>query len=219
MDQALLDHLLSYLTDRRRDIFKKVLAERTRHFTVVTEDIYQLHNTSAVMRSCEVFGIQDMHVVEESLGMNLDREIAIGAQKWVDIQRHDTVSKCVEQLRSKGYQIIATTPHDDAQSLEDFDVSKKTALFFGREADGASDEVMQCADGYLKIPMFGFTESLNVSVSAAIILQNIVSRMRNENVNWELNKEECVELEFKWAKKTIKRVDEIIARFQEQKNL
>jgi len=171
------------------------------------------------MRSCEVFGIQDMHVVEESLGMNLDREIAIGAQKWVDIQRHDTVSKCVEQLRSKGYQIIATTPHDDAQSLEDFDVSKKTALFFGREADGASDEVMQCADGYLKIPMFGFTESLNVSVSAAIILQNIVSRMRNENVNWELNKEECVELEFKWAKKTIKRVDEIIARFQEQKNL
>jgi tRNA (guanosine-2'-O-)-methyltransferase len=204
LNQALLDHLLSYLTERRRDLFKKVLAERTRHFTVVTEDIYQLHNTSAVMRSCDVFGIQEMHVVEESLVKNLDREIAMGAQKWVDIRRHDTVSKCVKQLRANGYQIIATTPRDNAQSLEDIDVRKKTAFFFGRETDGVSEEVMQAADGYLKIPMFGFTESLNVSVSAAIILQNIVSRMRNENVNWELNEEECDELEFEWAKKNDK---------------
>lgn len=109
MDQALLDHLLSFITQRRQDLFKKVLAKRTRHFTVVTEDIYQLHNASAVMRSCDVFGIQDIHIVEESLGRKLDREIAMGAQKWVDIQRHEGVSKCVEQLRADGYQIIATT--------------------------------------------------------------------------------------------------------------
>lgn len=201
MDQALLDHLLSFITQRRQDLFKKVLAKRTRHFTVVTEDIYQLHNTSAVMRSCDVFGIQDIHIVEESLGRKLDREIAMGAQKWVDIQRHEGVSKCVEQLRADGYQIIATTLHNNAQSLEDFDVSKKTAFFFGRETEGVSDEVMQVAGGYLKIPMFGFTESLNVSVSAAIILQNLVSRMRTENINWKLDDEEHRELEFKWARK------------------
>ena len=124
MNKELLAHLESYLTPRRRGLFDKVLAERTNHFTVATEDVYQLHNTSAVIRSCDVFGVQNVHITEERNLKRIDREIAMGAQKWVNINRYHTAKDSCETLRAKGYQIIATTPHNDACLLEDFDVSQ-----------------------------------------------------------------------------------------------
>ena len=178
MDLQLLEHLKTYLTERRKELFQNVLEKRTRHFTVVTEDVYQLHNTSAVMRSCDVFGIQDLHVVEEKLGKKIDKEIAMGAQKWVSLYRYDSINDCMKVLREKEYQIIATTPHNNSTLLHDFDVTKKSAFFFGTENDGLSDTVLNAADGFLKIPMYGFTESLNISVSAAIILQRVVTKLK-----------------------------------------
>ncbi|NND62227.1 MAG: RNA methyltransferase [Flavobacteriaceae bacterium] len=217
MDSQLLAYLQSFLTERRRELFNEVLEERTRHITVVTEDVYQLHNTSAVMRSCDVFGIQDLHVIEARLGKKVDREIAMGAQKWVDIHRHKDVSNCISTLKSKGYRIIATTPHGMATALEEFDISQPVALFFGAEKEGVSEEVIEAADENLKIPMYGFTESLNISVSAAIILQNLVGRMRKKEIQWQLSEEEKRELQIKWTLKTIKRVDEIIERYKNEK--
>jgi tRNA (guanosine-2'-O-)-methyltransferase len=217
MDTALLEYLQSYLTERRRFLFKKALAERTRHFTLVTEDVYQLHNTSAVMRSCDVFGIQDLHVIEENLGKRVDREIAMGAQKWVDIYRHHSSAECIEALRQKGYQIIATTPHGNSTFLHEFDVTKKSAFFFGTEKSGVSDTVMKAADGFLKIPMYGFTESLNISVSAAIILQEIVTRMRIEKVDWQLSTSEKQALELQWTRRSIKSINQIEEHFYNQK--
>ncbi|SRX75455.1 tRNA (guanosine(18)-2'-O)-methyltransferase [Aequorivita antarctica] len=213
MDLDLLKHLQTYLTEHRNTRFQKVLSERTRHFTVVTEDVYQLHNTSAVMRTCDVFGIQDLHVVEEKVSKRIDKEIAMGAQKWVDFKRYGSIKDCIVNLKSSGYQIIATTPHDNSTLLHEFDVTKKSAFFFGRESEGLSDVVMNAADGFLKIPMYGFTESLNISVSAAIILQSVVSKMKQTNVNWQLSEEEKFKLEMQWLKKTIKASDEIIERY------
>src|SRR5690606_8370135 len=189
---------------------KKVLSERTRHFTVVTEDVYQLHNTSAVMRTCDVFGIQDLHVVEEKVSKRIDKEIAMGAQKWVTFNRYNSVKDCMQGLKNSGYQIIATTPHDNSTMLHEFDISKKSAFFFGTENDGLSDTVMNAADGFLKIPMYGFTESLNISVSAAIILQSVVTRLKQSDINWQLSQEEIPEIEMEWVKRTIKASDEII---------
>ncbi len=217
MEAALLAYLQTYLTERRRQLFRNTLKERTRHFTLVTEDVYQLHNTSAVMRSCDVFGIQDLHVIEERLGKRVDSEIAMGAQKWVDIYRHRSSLECVEELRQKGYQIIATTPHGNSTLLHEFDVSKKSAFFFGSEKSGVSDSIMKAADGFLKIPMYGFTESLNISVSAAIILQEIVTRMRLEEVPWQLSNEEKQQLELQWTRKTIKSIDKIEEHYYNQK--
>ncbi|MCW5521198.1 RNA methyltransferase [Aureitalea sp. L0-47] len=217
MDPQLFEYLQSYLTDRRKALFKEVIAQRTRHFTVVTEDVYQLHNTSAVMRSCDVFGIQDLHVVEELEGKRVDKEIAMGAQKWVSLHRYDTIEACMDNLKKQDYQLIATTPHNDSMLLSDFNVSKKTAFFFGKEDVGLSDSVMNRADGYLKIPMYGFTESLNISVSAAIILQDVVGRMRQSDISWELSEDEKMELELEWTKRSIKSVDQIISRYFEGK--
>jgi tRNA (guanosine-2'-O-)-methyltransferase len=217
LDTTLFEYLQSYLTDRRKQLFKDVLAQRTRHFTVVTEDVYQLHNTSAVMRSCDVFGIQDLHVVEELKGKRVDKEIAMGAQKWVSLHRYDTIKSCMDSLRTEGYQLIATSPHNDSTLLHDFDVSRKSAFFFGKEDVGLSDTVLEDADGFLKIPMYGFTESLNISVSAAIILQDVVSRMRQEGVSWQLSEEEIKQLEMEWTQRTIKSVEEIIDHYYKNK--
>ena len=210
---SLIDHLESFLTPRRIALFNKVIAERTNHFTVATQDVYQLHNTSAVIRSCEVFGIQNIHVIEERKPKRIDREIAMGAQKWVDVNRYSTSKECIKQLRKKGYQIVATTPYGESTALKDFNIEKPSAIFFGTEKEGLSDEILSEADCRLNIPMFGFTESLNISVSAAIILQSITSRLKSSEINWQLSEEDKINLKYEWLKKCIKNSDSIITQF------
>ena len=209
----LLEHLESLLTPQRRELFRKVVEQRTYHFTVTVQDVYQLHNTSAVIRSCDVFGVQDIHVVEEVNLKKIDREIAMGAQKWVDVHRYTSTDACIEQLREKGYRIIATSPHKGT-ALQDFDISQKGAIFFGRETKGLSEEVLETADEFLQIPMTGFTESLNISVSAAIILQDLTARLRRSGLDWQLSEEEKLRKRLDWAKKNLKSSAEIIERFQ-----
>jgi tRNA (guanosine-2'-O-)-methyltransferase len=214
----LLNHLESYLTERRRELFKEALSNRTKHFTVVTEDVKQLHNTSAVMRTCDIFGIQDLHVVEELEGKRIDKEIAMGAQKWVDLHRYSNIDQCIATLKGQGYRIVATTPHKDSQFLEDFDVTQKAAFFFGKESDGLSEKVFSQADSFLKIPMYGFTESLNISVSVAIILQQVVAKLRKTEIDWQLSEEEQLLKRLDWTKKTVKSIEQIIERYENQKN-
>ncbi len=213
IDHDYLNYLEEFLTESRKERFLKVLANRTNHFTIVVEDVFQFHNTSAVMRSCEVFGIQEVNIIEQRFGKNIDKEIAMGAQKWVDINQYDNISNCIQALKSKGYQIIATTPHNDSCLLHEFDVTQKSALFFGTEKEGLSEEVMSQADGFLKIPMVGFTESLNISVSAAIIIQDITTRLRQTAVNWKLTEEEILQKRLAWAKNSIKDIKRIEERY------
>lgn len=216
IDLKYLEFLENILTDNRKERFSNVLANRTNHFTVAMEDVFQLHNTSAVMRSCEVFGVQELNVVEEKFGKSIDKEIAMGAQKWVDVNRFESISNCIDSLKSKGYQIIATTPHENDCMLDNFDISKKSAFFFGTERDGLSEEVLKNADGFLKIPMVGFTESLNISVSAAITLQNLTNRLRKSDVKWQLSEEEILVKRLQWAKNSIKDIKRIEARYYEE---
>ena len=213
IDVKLLQYLEGYLTEKRKEKFEKVLSQRTKHFTVATEDVYQLHNTSAVMRSCDVFGVQELHIIEERNSKDIDREIAMGAQKWVDLYRYHSVKDAIVNLKRDGYQIVATTPHDNNNVLEDFDVTKKSCFFFGREISGLSQEVIDEADCFLKIPMVGFTESLNISVSAAIILQHVTTKLKDTDIQWKLTEAEKLEKRLDWCKKTIKSYKEIIERF------
>ncbi len=213
VDLDYLNYLEGFLTDNRKERFLKVLETRTNHFTVAMEDVFQLHNTSAVMRSCEVFGIQQLNVVEEKFGKRIDKEIAMGAQKWVDVNRFESISDCLDAVKAKGYRIIATTPHQDDCLLADFDITEPAALFFGTERDGLSPEVIERADGFLKIPMVGFTESLNISVSAAIIIQDLTERLRKTDLNWRLTEAEILEKRLDWARNSIKDIKRIEARY------
>lgn len=214
----LLDYLETIITKERKQRFIEVLQYRSKHFTIAVEDVFQLHNTSAVMRSCEVFGIQELNVIEQRFGKRIDKQIAMGAQKWVDIIRHKNSLECIASLRSKGYQIIANSPHNDSTFLEDFDISRPSAIFFGTEKEGLSEEVLKNADGFLKIPMVGFTESLNISVSAAIIIQNLMQRLRASDINWRLTEEEILYKRLDWSRKSIKDIDFIERRFYENQS-
>ncbi|NMH26770.1 TrmH family RNA methyltransferase [Flavobacterium silvaticum] len=214
-DIQLLEYLEGFLTENRKAKFHDILSRRTNHFTVAIEDVFQLHNTSAVMRSCEVFGIQQLHVIEEKYSKTIDKEIAMGAEKWVDINRFGSISECISHLKSSGYRIVATTPHENDCLLENFDINQKSAFFFGTERNGLSQEVLNAADGFLKIPMVGFTESLNISVSAAIILQSLTSRLRNSDIDWRLSESEIIEKRLDWARKSIKDIKRIEQRFNQ----
>lgn len=214
IDEKLVTYLESYLTDNRKARFKQVLSQRTKHFTVAMEDVYQLHNTSAVMRSCDVFGVQELHVIEEQNVKRIDREIAMGAQKWVDLKRYHSAKECIKFLKSQDYQIVATTPHTNDCLLQDFDITKKSCFFFGRETEGLSSDVMDKADVFLKIPMVGFTESLNISVSAAIILQYVTTKLKQSDVQWQLSDSEILDKRYDWCAKTIKSMDQILERYK-----
>ncbi|NND09867.1 MAG: RNA methyltransferase [Flavobacteriaceae bacterium] len=214
VDIGLLNYLETFLTENRKLRFEEVLSKRTKHFTVAVEDVYQLHNTSAVIRSCDVFGIQEIHVVEERNVKKIDREIAMGAQKWVDIHRHHRIQDCLKAVKSSGYKVIATTPHEGNVELDDFDINEKACFFFGNEAEGLSDLILKEADEYLRIPMVGFTESLNISVSAAIILQYVTSKLRKSDLDWQLTENEKIEKKLDWIKKTIKSYDKIVENYR-----
>lgn len=212
-DLELLTYLEGFISLERKERFLEVLEKRTKYLTVGIEDVFQFHNTSAIIRSCEVFGIQEAHVIENRFGKRLDKNIAMGAQQWVDVHRYGDSKACLERLKGSGYRIIATTPHMNSSSLEDFQIETKIALFFGTEKEGLSNDIMQAADGFLRIPMVGFTESLNVSVSAAILLQVLTEKLRKSELSWQLSEKEKLEKRLDWTKKSIKSIEEILKRY------
>lgn len=218
IDYKYVEYLEQFVTDKRRNLFLNVLEKRTRHFTVAIEDLFQPHNASAVVRSCEVFGIQDVHIIENKYKFYASRKIAKGAQKWLDFYLYNEFNTnntltCIDALKAKGYKIIATTPHNNSCVLQDFDITQKSAFFFGVEKAGLSKHVLDNADGYLQIPMVGFTESLNISVAAAIILQNVHNRIEKSEIKWQLSKEEKNEKYIEWLEKSIKSIKKIKANY------
>lgn len=215
---SLIEHLREFATEERWQKLVEVAELRTRHVTVVVEDIYQSHNASAVLRSCDGFGIQDVYIIENKNDFDASSQVTIGADQWLTLHRYknpgaDNTEACFNTLKAKGYKIIATSPHEKDANLNDLSISDKTALVFGSEIDGISDRAKELADGFLKIPMTGFSESFNISVSAAICLYNITRRLRDSDITWKLTEEEQEELKLEWLKRSIKAGDQLERAF------
>jgi len=202
-----ISYLESFVTENRIAVFKKVLQQRTRFFTAVLEDLYQMHNVSAVVRSADIFGWQDLHIVQKKYDPKLSHAIAKGAEKWLDIHHYTQTQDAINQLKQKGYRIVATTPHTNDVSLPDFDYTQPAAFFFGVEKDGLSEQVMDQADVFLKIPMYGFTESFNISVAAAIIMHSVTESLRASDIPWQLSDQEQKIIYRQWLEKSIKSID------------
>ena len=223
MNSELVQYLSQFTTENRLEVFNQVIQKRTKYITVVLEDIYQSHNASAVLRTADCFGIQDIHIIENKNKYNVNPDVALGSSKWLNLIKYNKKEQntldAINNLRNQGYRIIATTPHKDDVNLEDFDLSKgKCALFFGTELKGLSDIMTQNADEYLKIPMYGFTESFNISVSAAIILHYLLSKLRSSDIEWQLTNPEKEELKLKWLKKTIKSSKLLVEEYLSKKS-
>jgi len=218
---AINEYLSEFTSKKRMELLKHVLSNRTRYLTVVLEDIFQPQNASAVLRSCDCFGVQDVHIIENTNKFSVNPRVVMGATKWLTLYKHNkhdyNTKATIELLRSQGYRIVATSPHTYVTTLNDFDVEKgKVALFFGTELTGLSREVLDNADEYLMIPTLGFSESLNISNSAAICLQTLSNKLREYNINYSLSYEEQQRLLHHWLRQSIKSWKSIEKRFHSQ---
>lgn len=212
-NRRLIAFLEQYATVHKRSFMDRVLQQRTRHVTVVMEDIYQSQNTSAVIRTCECLGLQEVHIVENYSKYGTNKKVLKGSQYWIDLVRHksrsaDNAVACFRQLKEQGYRILVTDPSPDGVSIHDVDVDTRLALVMGNEQRGISDQALAMADQKVHIPMFGFTESLNISVSTAICLSTLLAKLRQRNdVAWHLSDEEQIRIRLKWLRNVVKRSD------------
>src|SRR4051812_16196545 len=163
LKKELTEYLLTFVSEKRKQRFDEVLKNRTGHLRIVLENIFQAHNASAVLRSCEAFGIQYVHFIENRNRMRISDDVAMGSSNWLTVKRHNeqdnNTRQALQELKDQGYRIVVTTPHKNDVTIDKLPVDKKLALVFGTELDGVSEEVMSMADEYVKIPMLGFTES------------------------------------------------------------
>ena len=223
--KRLLHHLEQFITPDRNARMDEVLSERTRYATVLIEDIYQPHNASAVVRSCDGFGVQELHIVENRNRYRVNPQVALGTAQWVDLIRYNqgrdkdngttaNTLAAVEALRARGYRIVATTPHHDAYTPETIPLERgPIALCFGNELDGLSEACLEAADEYLQIPMYGFVESFNISVAAVVTLSSVTRRARESSVQWRIAPNERALIKLRWLRTQIKGAREIERAF------
>ncbi len=207
MEGDLLSFLAQYVTANKMAIFNDLVQKRTRHMTVVLEDLYQPQNTSAVLRTCDCFGVQDVHIIENRNPWEFNPDVERGSSKWLNLKRFknrkDNSQDCMDHLRARGYKIVATTPYGTT-TIPDLPVSEPFALVFGTEKQGVSESIINQSDYTVKIPMYGFTESFNISVAAAIFLNNLRQRLEAEEIVWQLSEDEKTEVLIGWCKKALK---------------
>ena len=209
MEEKLLEYLFGFISENKKNLFLKNIEDRTKYMTIVLEDIYQPHNASAVLRSCDCFGIQDVHVIENKNFFEEKKDVALGSSKWVSVHRYNQTKNntldCINKLKKDGYRIVGTSPHVKSCALEEFDIAKgKFALVFGSEEPGMTSEAIENCDELINIPMLGFTESFNISVSAAICLHHLRWKINSSETPYKLNDSEKTEIMIAWTKQVIK---------------
>lgn len=221
MKEKLFNYLSQFILPERLAIFEKIVQQRTNYITVVLEDIYQSHNASAVLRSCDCFGVQNVHIIENMNEYSINPDVALGSAQWLHLNRYNKAAfntlEAIESLKKRGYRIVATTPHHNDTLLAEFDIEKgPIALLFGTEVTGLTQTAIENADEFIKIPMVGFTESFNISVSVALTLYDLTSRLRKSEMNWKLTDDEILDLKIEWIKTSVKRSDLIVKRFYKE---
>lgn len=216
LKQDLLNYLLNFASDERKNLFLTKIAERTRFLSVVLEDIFHPQNASAVLRTCDCIGIQDIHIIENNNPYTLNPDVVLGSNKWLTLKHYNTAHQntgtCLQKLKEKGYDIVATALHEDAISITEFVPKKKTAIVFGTELTGISETVKKHANRFIKIPMYGFTESFNISVAAGISLFTLAEKIRSSK-QWKIPEEEQIDILLNWAHQSIKRSKELEIQF------
>ena len=208
-----IDYLAEFVLPERFATLQRAADSRTHYLTVLAENMFHGQNSAALMRHCEAFGVQRLHTVETVCPFEPNPTIARGTEQWVDLVRHASTGEALQHLRARGYRIVATTPHRGSSTPETFDVARGPfVLVFGTEHAGISDEVIAAADEFLRIPMCGMVESLNVSASAAILLYQLAGRMRRTVDGWQLGEEARTELLYRWMYASVKDAPQILER-------
>lgn len=202
------------MSDHKIDLFEKRVMDRTNHFTLVLEDLFHPHNASAVLRTCDCMGFNDVHIIENNHAFVNEADISLGSNKWLNINKYNdfdsSTPSCIDQLKEKGYKIAVLSPHHDDISINDYPLDNKTAFVLGAEKSGLTKYSIENADYHIKVPMYGFTESYNVSVTAALTMYDLVNRMRKSDLDWQLKEEEQWATKLAWTLRTIQSSSDIV---------
>lgn len=219
--KLIFEEFAQYITAERREKIERNSRERTRYTTAVLENIYQGHNISAVLRSSDCFGMQDIHIIEDKHRYNVNEDVAKGAAQWLSLHHYSLQGQessteiCYKKLHAEGYAIAATTPHKNDMLIDQLTLDRKIALVFGTEQQGLSSYALENADYYVKIPMYGFTESFNISVCAGIAFYELSRRLRQSSIDWRLSEEELIDLQLEWLGRSTHRSEQILERLKE----
>lgn len=224
LKQELLNYLLEYISENKRNKIERISQNRTRYLTVVLEDIKEPKDASAVIRTCECFGIQELNIIENNTKYRINPDVVMGASKWIDIHQYkrpefNNTEECINKLKKCGYRIVALTSSKNTVLTEELDIGQKSALLFGSEENGLSDYAIKNSDLSAKIPMYGFTESYNLSVSVAITVHNLVTKLAVSSCNWKLSNEEILNLKLRWIKKVIKKAENLEKLFLKENSV
>ncbi|MDR0518293.1 MAG: RNA methyltransferase [Fibromonadaceae bacterium] len=188
----------SDLTDRRQQIFEAVAALRTKHFCLVLEDFYDPHNISAVIRTSEVFGLQNVHIIEEDNSYKVNKAILKGSLKWLNAFVYSKRTTALAELKKQGYKIAIASTHA-VKTLPELDLFKPTAFYLGAEFRGNHPDTLEQADEHFILPQYGLTESLNVSVAAGVLLAHLDMFMKSKGrEKFSLLKKEQEALVLEW---------------------
>ncbi len=218
-DEELINYLGQYITENKRSKIEAALEQRTRRVTILLEEVYQPHNASASLRNCDCLGIQDVHIVEHRHAYQPNPNVSMGSSKWLTLFRYQNSQVALEVLRNRGYRIVATTPHHPGYNTENLPLDQPLVLLFGTEEMGLKEDTILAADDHLCLPMYGFTQSFNVSVSVAIILSRIAERLRNEGGAWGLTEREKTELKLQWYRGIVTRHELLEKEYWDKKAL
>lgn len=219
--KKLISCFSEYITDHKKELIDQVLAHRTRHITIALEDIYHPQNASAVVRTCDCFGVQDLHIIENKNKYMPNPKVVMGASKWISLILHNqsegsNTLNCINHLKDQGYRIVCTSPDKGKKAIHDVAFDQKLVLLFGTELTGLSDEALRHADEIVHIPMVGFTESYNLSVSVAICLCVLTQQLYYSELPWQLSEDEKEELRLTWYRKIVPKPEILEKEFLKQ---
>lgn len=206
------EYLAAFLSPERQQRIEQVLDSRTRYLCLVLEDVYKPQNAAATLRTCDGLGLQDVHIIEGDSPFSLDGDVDLGSARWMTLHRYhqrtggDT-TVCFQHLRAQGYCIVATTPDAGCPPLWSLGLERPVAIVFGNEEKGLSDTALRDADCRAHLPVYGFTQSYNISVSVAMVFSFLTRKLRASNRPWHLSEKEKTRLRLEWYRTSVRRSD------------
>lgn len=215
----LFEYLKQFLTEER---LRKIehFSQRSSDFVLpILEDVYQFRNAAAIVRSVEACGFHKVIALEEENIFNPNLSVTKGAETWVEIEKKPHSLDTLKDIKNQGYKILAVSPEKNATMLPNYTIQSPVALVFGTEKEGVSEEFLDFADETLAIPMYGFTESFNVSVAAAICFYDLKQKLLKSNINYYLSGEKLLKTQIRWAVNSIRSGEEILNRYLKINNL
>ncbi len=204
--------LAPYLSEARRRRIAQVLDHRTRSVTVVLEDLVSDHNGAAVLRTADALGLMEVHAVSPADGFPLSRKVALGTEKWVELVRHRGIDLAYASLRARGFSLWAAAVHGDAVAPSSIPMDRPVALVLGNEHAGLSEAAAAEADGLFRLPMYGFVESFNVSVAAALALSGVLEARRSAGTLPGLDPEDRAAVETRWFMRSVRAAPMLLAQ-------